>query len=904
MVDKTDDMLISMSVDLAVIRRAMKKLEGDIAATSGNVVKKFEAMGKGIDHSMVTAMQARIDKMTGIGTKAAKEWNGALSQQGAELDKLRQKYNPVFAAVNNYKAAVVDIQRAHNLGALSADEMAAAIQRERKATLDSIAAIKGRNAALSQKPAKDHVNQFNTANLAAQFQDIAVTTAMGMSPLQIALQQGTQISAVLGPMGAAGAVKSLGAAFVSIISPVSLATIGLVAGTAAAIQFFTSTREGAKTVDEILKQHETNIKRLGPAYEEALRQQKKYVSESPELVASNIKDDFKAAIDKRIADAKAAIEGIKSAMLLEKMAGVTMGGVADELPSRFAAAQKAIADFDASIKAGKPNVDAFQIAIVRLENAGSITSAVASELKKFTIEAKATEIALSGVTGTIDPFAKAMADVSKIINEISSAKAKNEISALADQAGSGEKKLSELLRSINGLSGKYPDMSNTIDELSKVVLEALKAKAAINQLTMAQGSDLSKSFPAGEKGGRLGSPSLDEMKERNQALFDEQLNFMKRWDNSFRDKLDPSNKKLNKTPKTKVDRDANAYRDLVKSAQDRIDQMQLEEQLISKTGVAADTLRMRLELLQRAQDKGRELSPRQQKELEALAHAYGEAAQKVAALSAAEELRFEREQMFRSPAEQRVAGQLRNMGLDANSDFGQLIAGQIRLNEKLAEGRDMAKDFVSGFTQDLLNGVSAMDALANAASRLGSKLLDMAMDQAINGLFGNLMGVFSGGLGGGSPFANSGQLAGAFASGIGGMWAEGGYTGSGGKYDPAGIVHKGEYVIPKWLVDKIGVGNIERLFAGYSSGGLVGASVPTVPALRAPRVPDLRMPYQSDRATESAKVDINVNVSGARGNSEIQQMVADGVSQGLQQYDREMLPQRFRQIARDPYAVG
>lgn len=733
MVDKTDDMLISMSVDLAVIRRAMKKLEGDIAATSGNVVKKFEAMGKGIDNSMVTAMQARIDKIAGIGAKAAKEWNGALSQQGAELDKLRQKYNPVFAAVNSYKAAVVDIQRAHNLGALSADEMAAAIQRERKATLDSIAAIKGRNAALSQKPAKDPVNQFNTANLAAQFQDIAVTTAMGMSPLQIALQQGTQISAVLGPMGAAGAVKSLGAAFVSIISPVSLATIGLVAGTAAAIQFFTSTKEGAKTVDEILKQHETNIKRLGPAYEDALKQQKKYVSESPELVASDIKDDFKAAIDKRIADAKTAIEGIKSAMLLEKLAGVTMGGVADELPSRFAAAQKAIADFDASIKAGKPNVDAFQIAIVRLENAGSITSTVASELKKFTTEAKATEVALSGVSGTIDPFAQALADVAKRIDGISSEKARKEIEGLWDKVKSGDAAVATLINAINRLSLTNPDLSNAKNELQSFIDKALQAQSVA--------SGFARTTPKSS---------------RNAVEPISDADFNKRFDNPYdklREELKRQKSNLEKKPKRsdgerKAERDANAYRDLVKSAQDRIDQMQLEEQLIGKTGVAADTLRMRLDLLQRAQDKGRELSPQQQKELEALAHAYGEAAQKVAALSAAEELRFEREQMFRSPAEQRVAGQLRNMGLDANSDFGQLIAGQIRLNEKLAEGRDMAKDFVSGFTQDLLNGVSAMDALANAASRLGSKLLDMAMDQAINGLFGNLMGAFGGGGGG------------------------------------------------------------------------------------------------------------------------------------------------------------
>src|SRR5690606_19789174 len=79
---------------------------------------------------------------------------------------------------------------------------------------------------------------FSTANLAAQFQDIAVTSSMGMAPLQIALQQGTQISAVFGGMGAAGALRAVGAAFLSVINLTSLVTIGLVAGAAAAIQYF------------------------------------------------------------------------------------------------------------------------------------------------------------------------------------------------------------------------------------------------------------------------------------------------------------------------------------------------------------------------------------------------------------------------------------------------------------------------------------------------------------------------------------------------------------------------------------------------------------------------------------------------------------------------------------------
>jgi len=60
------------------------------------------------------------------------------------------------------------------------------------------------------------------ANLTAQFNDIGLMLAAGQNPLQLALQQGTQISQVIGPLGAAGAVKALDTAFMATINPVSL----------------------------------------------------------------------------------------------------------------------------------------------------------------------------------------------------------------------------------------------------------------------------------------------------------------------------------------------------------------------------------------------------------------------------------------------------------------------------------------------------------------------------------------------------------------------------------------------------------------------------------------------------------------------------------------------------------
>jgi hypothetical protein len=89
-----------------------------------------------------------------------------------------------------------------------------------------------------------------TGSLVAQFNDIGMMLAAGQNPLQLAIQQGTQITQVIGPMGAAGAARALGAAFVGMLSPINLITIGAIAAGGAIIQWLTSAREPAITLQE------------------------------------------------------------------------------------------------------------------------------------------------------------------------------------------------------------------------------------------------------------------------------------------------------------------------------------------------------------------------------------------------------------------------------------------------------------------------------------------------------------------------------------------------------------------------------------------------------------------------------------------------------------------------------
>ena len=73
------------------------------------------------------------------------------------------------------------------------------------------------------------------------------------------------------------------------------------------------------------------------------------------------------------------------------------------------------------------------------------------------------------------------------------------------------------------------------------------------------------------------------------------------------------------------------------------------------------------------------------------------------------------------------------------------------------------------------------------------------------------------------------------------MYDQGGYTGSGGKYEPAGIVHRGEYVVPKEHVNQRtglpyadAMGRLTRGASGpgYAGGGHVGSSSSAAMALQ------------------------------------------------------------------------
>lgn len=130
------------------------------------------------------------------------------------------------------------------------------------------------------------------------------------------------------------------------------------------------------------------------------------------------------------------------------------------------------------------------------------------------------------------------------------------------------------------------------------------------------------------------------------------------------------------------------------------------------------------------------------------------------------------------------------------------------------------------------------ESLKQSQQALSRGFFDAIMSaNSLSDAVGNLLTLFTrlfaqAALLGEGPFATLfGQKAGSgILTGLAGLFgfSEGGFTGAGGKYEPKGVVHGGEYVFSAEAVKRIGVPQLESLhknLRGYSSGGFVGGSL-------------------------------------------------------------------------------
>lgn len=167
----------------------------------------------------------------------------------------------------------------------------------------------------------------------------------------------------------------------------------------------------------------------------------------------------------------------------------------------------------------------------------------------------------------------------------------------------------------------------------------------------------------------------------------------------------------------------------------------------------------------------------------------------------------------------------RNVDLDA-----MLADGSMTYRDAInALGEAKRAELVATNERAIAEGraAEAQQLMADAQERTKQGLLDSIIaGESFSSVLANLAQMFARAAAEAALF-NTGPMAGGAGGGLlGGLWnsiwrggfASGGYTGPGGRYEPAGIVHKGEYVMSAPAVQRIGLPALEALHNGGSAG--------------------------------------------------------------------------------------
>lgn len=132
--------------------------------------------------------------------------------------------------------------------------------------------------------------------------------------------------------------------------------------------------------------------------------------------------------------------------------------------------------------------------------------------------------------------------------------------------------------------------------------------------------------------------------------------------------------------------------------------------------------------------------------------------------------------------------------------FGNVLGGFIAGSEEATANFQYNMLMLGLNTLQQMIVLASAEILTNETKRLGviaGPIAAAAGMAVINGVFEGIKGSIkrpSVNGGSGSNDVNGGPRSGTVG------YAEGGYTGDGGKYDVAGVVHRGEYVVPAWAV--------------------------------------------------------------------------------------------------------
>ena len=388
--------------------------------------------------------------------------NVEIQQFGRDLDQLRAKFNPLFAASKQYESTLDEINYAHRIGAITAQEQSAAVMR-----LDAQYEQAARSANALTAANRSMRGSFHTTNLLFQAQDIAMMTAMGQSPMMLAMQQGMQVGGIFHQIGnGRQIVQALGGAIMGLLNPLNLATIAVIALGAAGVQALMSMSTQMGPTRRSFQEHSEWLSNLLKGYDDLQSAVDSYLSKANTLPAPLGRIEIAGGIDAdilRLQELERALNNFR----IRADAFIPLGSINEDLAT--------LRQFKSELDAGALTAEQFseKMLLIALNPAvhGDVQRAARGMLE-LSREAAEIEVRIDGARIALQGLSdEALVAATRMAN----------LRATFDLLGSGEQTHGGLQRILDGqtealesLQGMIPDVRTAQQRAAEELAIALR----------------------------------------------------------------------------------------------------------------------------------------------------------------------------------------------------------------------------------------------------------------------------------------------------------------------------------------------------------------------------------------------------------------------------------------------
>lgn len=634
-------------------------------------------------------------------------------------------------------------------------------------------------------------------NLSRQGNDVVTMFALGAKPMQIFASQAGQVFDALqqGPGGALASVKALGEGAIGLATKFPLVTAALGAAAVAFIAYEAVGGSHLKTLDEITKTHEGNIKLLGDAWDEAAAKKKNYAALPVSSVNSLNDKDVQNAKDLLATQIKGIFDEVYKTI---GAGGGGQGPLQKVIQSQFEPFKQALDDL-----ANTSDVKAFLAQIDSIAEANPKLASTRDALRDLATEAANTAATIPGLAAPVDEIADTIDKFNRQMASVTSEPLQRALQDIFDDAKNGKTSIDEINAAIAALEQANPSFSGIVAGLRGIIIEAHGASQAV--------ADAYAKVAGSSPNGRVYNPlaaQVDDAVARGANIVptpapnreDLGAEYDKAVAAAKRKAAAAARRAARGVPKTADDRfaeDLQSIRDRTAALTEEYNALGLsyEEQTKRKTALDLEQQALK-QVREEARKKGdtdwqnAQLSPQQIAQIDAVSDAY---ARQADALRKAQEMQ------------------------DLQRDV--LKGAFDDLRSALDDGKLDWQDFAK----------IAENALDKVIDKIENDLIDAIMQANSASGGGGIGGIFSAIFGAGSSsnvFPGGGVL-----NSTGGLYDSGGYTGAGGKKQIAGLVHKGEVVFSQDDVARNGgVAAVEAMRRGRA------IAAPQMPAIAAPTV--------------------------------------------------------------------